>query len=81
MPIDRVGNRRLTPLNPEERYFADDRGDENVSGKKLLEQGYSTLDRANQHGYFNRNRRGLTSPVEGEPNSDYGDETYGRIVY
>lgn len=66
MPID-PWKQKLTPVNP---LPSNRKEDEplNDTGRDMLSDGYSVLDRANPADPFNPSRRGLTPPVYDRPN-------------
>ncbi len=78
MAIDRLGNARVTEVNKVPRNYSSERP-LNEEGDAFARCGYSTLSRADQHAYFNRNRRILATQVQNDPNSDVGDETYTNV--
>ena len=82
MPFNRNQITRLTALNPVERHYDDEdpKRSEAADDMDKAHMGYHVLDRARPMS-FDRQRRGLTPPVELEPNVGYDDLVPGRVIY
>ncbi len=81
MAINRVDNRVLTPLRPEDRHFVRDdpaRGP-GATGLEIAEQGCETLDRASQSEYSANRRYPLTPPAPRVDDTEPGDAVYAPI--
>lgn len=83
MAIDRVGNKKLTPLNPRSpHHYVDEDPSRAVgaSGLDVARQGCQTLDRGHPSEYGSGRRYGLSPRAPAVDSTESGDACFNEPI-